>query len=141
MPKKGVFLILFFVIAAIFYYSWIPDPSFNKETYLPNWLLNWSNKYYNLRTCIPFIAVGFLLEDIAHQMSSIEYYNKSLNFIQNIAISIIIVCVAEGGQILIQKRNPDLIDVFYGILGSFIGGLLYYLQVMLCSFKRFRNEK
>jgi glycopeptide antibiotics resistance protein len=141
MPKKGVFLILFFVIAAIFYYSWIPDPGFSKETYLPKWILNWSNEYYNLRTCIPFIAVGFLLEDIAHQMSSIEYYNKSLNFIQNIAISIIIVCVAEGGQILIQKRNPDLIDVFYGILGSFIGGLLYYLQAMLCSFKRFRNEK
>lgn len=141
MPKKGVFLILFFVIAAIFYYSWIPDPGFSKETYLPKWILNWSNEYYNLRTCIPFIAVGFLLEDIAHQMNSIEYYNKSLNFIQNIAISIIIVCVAEGGQILIQKRNPDLIDVFYGILGSFIGGLLYYLQVMLCSFKRFRNEK
>ena len=141
MPKKGVFLILFFVIAAIFYYSWIPDPGFSKETYLPKWILNWSNEYYNLRTCIPFIAVGFLLEDIAHQMSSIEYYNKSLNFIQNIAISIIIVCVAEGGQILIQKRNPDLIDVFYGILGSFIGGLSYYLQAMLCSFKRFRNEK
>lgn len=141
MPKKGVFLILFFVIAAIFYYSWIPDPGFSKETYLPKWILNWSNEYYNLRTCIPFIAVGFLLEDIAHQMSSVEYYNKSLNFIQNIAISIIIVCVAEGGQILIQKRNPDLIDVFYGILGSFIGGLLYYLLTMLCDLKRFRNEK
>ena len=141
MSKKGVFLILFFVIAAIFYYSWIPDPSFNKETYLPNWLLNWSNKYYNLRTCIPFIVVGFLLEDIAQQMSSIEYSNKSLNFIQNIAISIIIVCVAEGGQILIQKRNPDLIDVFYGILGSFIGGLGYYLVTLLFSFKKVRNEK
>ena len=108
---------------------------------MPKWILNWSNEYYNLRTCIPFIAVGFLLEDIAHQMSSVEYYNKSLNFIQNIAISIIIVCVAEGGQILIQKRNPDLIDVFYGILGSFIGGLLYYLLTMLCDLKRFRNEK
>lgn len=141
MSKKGVFLILFFVIAAIFYYSWIPDPSFSKETYLPKWLLNWSNEYYNLRTCIPFMAVGFLLEDIAQQMSSIEYYNKSLNFIQNIAISIIIVCVAEGGQILIQKRNPDLIDVFYGILGSFIGGLGYYLVTILFSFKKVRNEK
>lgn len=141
MSKKGVLLILFFVIAAIFYYSWIPDPSFSKETYLPIWLLNWSNEYYNLRTCIPFIAVGFLLEDFAQQMSSIEYYNKSLNFIQNIAISIIIVCVAEGGQILIQKRNPDLIDVFYGILGSLIGGLGYYVVTILFGFKRVKNEK
>ncbi len=141
MSRKGVLLILFFVIAAIFYYSWIPDPSFNKETYLPNWLLNWSNKYYNLRTCIPFVAVGFLLEDLAQQISSLEYLNKGLNFLQNIAISIIIVCVAEGGQILIQKRNPDLIDVFYGILGSFIGGLGYYLVTILFSFKKVRNEK
>lgn len=141
MSKQGVFLILFFVIGTIFYYSWIPDPSFSKETYLPKWLLNWSNKYYNLRTCIPFIAIGFLLEDLAQQMSSLEYFNKSLNFIQNIAISIIIVCVAEGGQILIQKRNPDLIDVLYGILGSLIGGLLYYLFTMLFSFKKVRNEK
>lgn len=141
MSKKGVFLILFFVIAAIFYYSWLPNPDFNKETYLPKWLVNWSNKYYNLRTGIPFIAVGFLLEDLVQRMNSIEYFNKSLNFIQNIAISIIIVCVAEGGQFLIHKRNPDLMDVFYGILGSLIGGLLYYLVTMLFSFKRLRNEK
>lgn len=141
MSKKGILLILFFVIAAILYYSWLPDPDFNKESYFPEWLLNWSNKYYNLRTCIPFIAVGFLLEDLAQQISSLEYLNKGLNFLQNIAISIIIVCVAEGGQILIQKRNPDLMDVFYGILGSLIGGLLYYIVAMLFSFKRVRNEK
>lgn len=141
MSKKAVGLILFFVIAAIFYYSWLPEPNFSTETYLPKWLLNWSNQYYNLRTSIPFIAVGFLLEDLTQQMSSIEYTNRILNFIQNIAISIIIVFIAEGGQILIQKRNPDLIDVFYGILGSLIGGLLYYLGTMLFSFKRSGNEK
>ena len=141
MSKKAVGLILFFVIAAIFYYSWLPEPNFSTETYLPKWLLNWSNQYYNLRTSIPFIAVGFLLEDFTQQMSSIEYTNRILNFIQNIAISIIIVFIAEGGQILIQKRNPDLIDVFYGILGSLIGGLLYYLGTMLFSFKRSGNEK
>ncbi len=141
MSKKAVGLILFFVIAAIFYYSWLPEPNFSTETYLPKWLLNWSNQYYNLSTSIPFIAVGFLLEDLTQQMSSIEYTNRILNFIQNIANSIIIVFIAEGGQILIQKRNPDLIDVFYGILGSLIGGLLYYLGTMLFSFKRSGNEK
>jgi len=141
MSTKAVCLILFFVIAAIFYYSWLPEPNLSTETYLPKWLLNWSNQYYNLRTSIPFIAVGFLLEDLAQQMSSLEYTHRSLNFIQNIAISIIIVFIAEGGQILIQKRNPDLMDVFYGILGSLIGGLLYYVRTMLFSFKRFRNEK
>jgi glycopeptide antibiotics resistance protein len=142
MSKKGILFILLFVIAAVFYYSWLPDPSFNNETYLPRWLLNWSNRYYNLRTAIPFVAVGFLLEDYTEQINSIEkYHNKKLNFIQNFAIATIIVCIAEGGQFLIKKRNPDLMDVFFGILGSFIGVLGYYLINTVFSFKRLSNEK
>jgi VanZ family protein len=142
MSKRGVFFILLFFIAAVFYFSWLPDPSFKKETYLPGWLLNWCNHYYNLQTAIPFLAVGFLLEAYTQKMNSVEiYYNKNLNFIQNIGIATIIVCIAEGGQFFIRKRNPDLVDVFYGILGSFIGGLGYYLVNIVFSFKRFRNAE
>ncbi len=134
MPKKIVLFI--FVIAAVFYFSWLPDPSFKDETYLPKWLLKWSDHYYNLRTAIPFLVVGFLLESYTQKKDSNEIdYSKNLNFIQNIGISTIIVCIAEGGQFLIQKRNPDLMDVFYGILGSFIGALAFNL------FKRFKNAK
>lgn len=134
MPKKIVLFI--FVIAAVFYFSWLPDPSFKDETYLPKWLLKWSDHYYNLRTAIPFLVVGFLLESYTQNKDSNEIdYSKNLNFIQNIGISTIIVCIAEGGQFLIQKRNPDLMDVFYGILGSLIGALAFNL------FKRFKNAK
>jgi len=142
MSRKIVLLLLLFVIAVVFYYSWLPDPSFRHETYLPKWLLNWSNHYYNLHTAIPFVAVGFLLETYTEQMSAIEIdHNKNLNFIQNIGIATIIACIAEGGQFLIQKRSPDLMDVAYGILGSLIGGLGYYLVNTVLNFKRVRNAK
>ena len=58
-----------------------------------------------------------------------------MNFIQNTAIAAVIVCIAEGGQFLIQKRSQDLLDVFYGIIGSLAGGLAYNL------FNRLRNAK
>jgi len=132
MSKKIVLFI--FVIVAVFYFSWLPDPSFKNETYLPKWLLNWSDNYYNLRTAIPFLAVGFLLEAYTQNKDSNEIdYNKNWNFIQNIGISTIIVCIAEGGQFLIRKRNPDLMDVFYGILGSLIGAFVFNI------FKRLKD--
>lgn len=142
MSKKIVLFLLFFVIATVFYFSWLSDPSLESETYLPKWLLNWSNDYYNLRTAIPFVVVGFLLEAYTEHMSSNRInHNKNSNFMQNIGIATIIVCIAEGGQFLIQKRNPDLMDVFFGILGSFIGGFGYYLANIMMNSKRLKNAK
>ncbi|MFD2942074.1 hypothetical protein [Flavobacterium notoginsengisoli] len=136
MFHKIVLVLLFFVIGAVFYFSWLSDPGLSSEMYLPRWLLNWSNHYYNLRTAVPFLAVGFLLEIYTEQNNINEVNNnKNLNFIQNIIIAAIIVCVAEGGQFLIQRRSPDLMDIFYGILGSLIGALGYNLL------KKIKNAK
>jgi glycopeptide antibiotics resistance protein len=138
MSKKVVLFLLLFVIGTVFYFSWLPDHNLESETYLPKWLLNWSNYYYNLRTAVPFVAVGFLLEAYTQYKSSND---KNSNFMQNLGIATIIVCLAEGGQFLIQKRSPDLMDVFFGILGSFTGGLGYYLVNAVMNFKRSRNAK
>lgn len=136
MFHKAVQLLLFLLIVVVFYFSWLPDPSFINENYLPKWIINWSNQNYNLRTAVPFLAVGFLLEAYGDDKNSNEAYNcKKINIIQNIVISAIIVCIAEGGQFLIQKRSPDFTDVFYGITGSIIGSLSYYVL------KKLKNAK
>ncbi|AXB58502.1 VanZ family protein [Flavobacterium fluviale] len=138
MFHKIVLLLLFLVIGAVFYFSWLSDPGFGGETYLPRWLLNWSNQYYNLRTAVPFLALGFLLEVYTEHSDVNDLSNNSnrkLNFIQNIVFAAIIVCIAEGGQFVIQRRSPDLADVFFGIAGSIIGALGYNLL------KKLKNAK
>lgn len=136
MFHKIVLVLLFLVIGVVFYFSWLSDPSLSTETYLPRWLLNWSNHYYNLRTAVPFVAVGFLLELYTEQNTINEVNtNKKINFIQNIIIAAVIVSVAEGGQFLIQRRSPDLRDIFYGIVGSIIGAVGYNLL------KKIKNAK
>lgn len=124
------------VIGVVFYFSWLSDPGLMSETYLPMWLLNWSNRYYNLRTAVPFVAFGFLLECYTEYKSpNEEVQNKGLIFMQNTGIALIVVCIAEGGQFMIQRRSPDLMDVFYGITGSIMGALVYNLS------KRLKNAK
>ena len=138
MFHKIVLSLLFLVIGAVFYFSWLSDPGFGGETYLPRWLLNWSNQYYNLRTAVPFLALGFLLEVYTEHSDVNDLSNNSnrkLNFIQNIVFAAIIVCIAEGGQFVIQRRSPDLADVFFGIAGSIIGALGYNLL------KKLKNAK
>lgn len=124
MVKRIVVFLLFIVVGVVFYYSWLPDPNMRSETYLPQWLLDWSNYHYNLRTAIPFIVFGYLLEVYSYRKTSNKMdLNKSLIFIQNIGISALVVSIAESGQFLIQNRSPDIKDIYFGIIGSLIGGL------------------
>jgi VanZ family protein len=37
------------------------------------------------------------------------------------------VIIAEIGQFFIVHRSPDLMDVFYGFLGSVLGAFVFYL--------------
>jgi glycopeptide antibiotics resistance protein len=140
---KTILLVLVLAcISAVFYFSWLPNPDLGTETYLPSWLRDWSNYYYNLRTAIPFILIGFLLEMASRIKNPIALLKKNSRlFIQNISISAVVVCIAEGGQFLIQNRSPDGMDVLFGILGSGIGSLGYYILELLTKFKRIQNEE
>jgi VanZ family protein len=79
-----------------------------QETALPQWILDWSNTYFNVRTAIPFLAIGYLLA--LNQKSYVAF-----------SICLFIVCIAEAGQLYLPGRNADLKDVFYGALGTIIG--------------------
>lgn len=141
MSKKIVLFPLVLVIGTVFYFSWLSDPSLKSETYLPQWLLSWSNKYYNLRTTIPFMALGFLLEAYTNRKKLYDSNPiKNLRFIQNLCISAIIAFIAEIGQFLVKSRNPDIMDVYFAIIGGLIGGLVYNLFAII-KFKRIQNEE
>lgn len=119
-------ILLLFAIFTVFYFSWLPDPKLGSEKYIPSIILNWSNTYYNIRTAIPFLLIGFLMEFINRgKNKSKQLIIKSI--IKHTIISAIIVSTAEIGQHFILHRHPDVMDVLNGILGSLTGAILFYL--------------
>jgi glycopeptide antibiotics resistance protein len=128
MSKKLILFPLFIVVILVFYYSWLPDSQMRSETYLPKWLLDWSNHYYNLRTALPFTAFGYLLAAYSQRRNPYKMnVNKNFIFIQNLGVATIIAFTAECGQFLIKGRNPDLMDIYFGIIGSLLGALMHNL--------------
>jgi uncharacterized membrane protein YeaQ/YmgE (transglycosylase-associated protein family) len=51
--------------------------------------------------------------------------NENLIFIQNLGVAGVVAFVAEGGQF--YKKSPDIMDIYFGIIGSLIGGLIHLL--------------
>jgi len=142
MLKKLLLVLLLSCTVGIFYYSWLPDPKLASETYLPAWLLQWSNLHFNLRTAIPFIGFGFLLEmwgGISGQKKNTK--EKVLRALFHIALAAVIVTLAELGQYFILNRHPDSMDILYGILGSVLGCLLFVLFTILIESNFTKNEK
>ena len=140
--KTILLLLVVACISSVFFFSWLPNPDLGTETYVPKWLLDWSNTYYNLRTAVPFVAIGFLLELVRRQKKIIGKIRNGFRlFVENTAISLAVVCIAEGGQFILENRNPDFMDVFFGIVGSIVGSLGYYLSHQLMNYKRIRNAK
>lgn len=119
---------LLMILCTIFYFSWIPDNQFSSESYLPLGLRKWSNTYYNLRTAVPFVALGFVLA-VWSTRAKVPLKKKKpwAMWWQLTFIAWVVVSLAEGGQWFIASRNPDGRDVGYGLLGSQVGMAGYYL--------------
>lgn len=127
IKQKSIAFAFLLCVAGILYYSWLPNPGLETETYLPLWLRNWSNTYFNLRTAIPFIPLGYLLEAWASIPTKIFVAKKSFSLrIKTTLIATVIICLAEGGQFFIKNRSPDILDLVFGILGSICGSIIHY---------------
>ena len=109
---------LYFCVFCVFYFSWLPDPSFSNQTYMPTWLVMWSDEYGRLRTAIPFIAIGFIFQYLFKPST----YFTLLGFL----LSLLIVLIAEAIQFLLPNRHPDFFDVLYAGLGSVVGMFLFF---------------
>jgi glycopeptide antibiotics resistance protein len=125
--RKSILFAFLLCVFVILYYSWLPDPRLEKETYLPLWIRNWSNYYFNIRTAIPFLFLGFLLEAWSSIPTRFFIVQNSSPFrIRNTFIAALVVCLAEGGQFFVLNRQPDSLDIVFGILGSTCGSVIYY---------------
>lgn len=127
IKQYGIVVLLILISVAVFYFSWIPDSHFTSESYLPVWLRDWSNSYFNLRTAVPFVGFGFLLEALPTEINkSKQRKNKFSCWFKNTFIATSVVCFAEVGQFFVLNRHPDLMDVLFGVLGSQIGFVVFY---------------
>jgi len=126
-------LILFFCILCVFYFSWLPNPSFVNQSYLPRWLVYWADVYVQLRTAIPFLPIGFLC----------QYLFKPASFFtfNGFVLALIVVALAEIGQFFLPYRFPDWMDVFYGLSGALVGMLAYYILNYMYRPKKAGHEK
>lgn len=125
--RKLILFVFLICVLAIFYYSWLPDARLQQETYLPLWLRDWSNTYFNLRTAVPFLPLGFLLEAYASIPTRFFIVKSESPFrIRTTLIAVVVICLAEGGQFFIANRHPDSADIAFALLGSTCGGVLHY---------------
>jgi glycopeptide antibiotics resistance protein len=110
---------LYGCIFCVFYFSWLPDPSFANQSYLPSWLIIWSDEYGRLRTAVPFLVIGFIF----------QYLFKPFGFftLLGLLLSLLIVFIAEAIQFLLPNRHPDFFDVLFAALGSNVGMVFFFV--------------
>lgn len=112
-------LFLFFVfgslIFSVFYYSWLPQPSFKSEKYLPNWLVSWTNEYGVIRTGVPFIFLGFIASLSRSRAFSVLKIFLTLTGV---------LLLAEFGQLFLPNRSFDILDIIAGMVAIILGQLV-----------------
>lgn len=122
IKKTYLYFLILIIVYIVFNFSWLPDPEIGNQFPFPAWAKNWINDKINLRTAVPFVFLGFFLELIQWQESK-----KPKTRIWSILFSLLIVLIAETGQLLLPKRHFDLRDIGYAIIGTIVGMLLAYI--------------
>ena len=121
----AIALICIIGILLILGLSWQSDPNLKGLPFIPSWLYNWTDSYKNatIRTAVPFVGLSLVI-GIWLSLKKASF-NK---FILAWFILIGVVVLAELGQYFIPSRDADIKDVFWGMVGSFIG-----LGIMLAT--------
>lgn len=117
--RRLLLLILFLIgLLLIFYLSWIPHPHIGRTGIVPAWLAEWADADENdtIRTGVPFIFLGLFagIWIIINKKSNLWWLTSWMGLF-------ITVLMAEVGQIFIENRVFDLMDVIWGAFGAFLG--------------------
>jgi VanZ family protein len=101
---------------AVFYFSWLPQPDFRTVSFIPDWLARWSNIHDSLRTAIPFIFLGFF-----SGLSLTDLNKPRIWWLYTWFAFILIVIIAEAGQLFLPLRVFDWRDIVWGSAGDLCG--------------------
>lgn len=112
--KQRLFFFTFFSGAAIvFYFSWKLNPDLEAGWLIPEWLANWGNENFNLRTAVPFVFMGLVIGWL--MVRSFRFYVICW------LVMVLLVLIAEGGQLLMPSRQFDFWDIAFGATGAALG--------------------
>ncbi len=119
---------LFFFVFIVVYFSWISSPRFSLNDIVPNWIAIWADKHENdnIRTAIPLFFLG-LVSGLFLILKRLRISKWLLCFI----LLIILVLIAELGQLLLPLRSFDWKDVFWGAIGAAAGLCIMYILKLL----------
>lgn len=119
---QSLLLCLFIAgIVAVLYFSWLPYPNLGKYGYLPRWLSRWTdtNANMNTRTAVPFTFLG-MVSGFRLLLSKLVWYRWLTMWL----ILVLLVFLAEVGQLLLTLRHFDWGDIIWGAAGAFIGMII-----------------
>ncbi len=122
--KSLISIIIVLILTwSIFFFSWLPNPTFKSIPFFPQWLITWTDIHGRLRTAVPFVPLSFFAFVLFRCKT--KYVYLGLFFVA---------FIAESVQIFLPNRVFDWFDILWAVLGSITGKIL---QILAKSLKNY----
>ena len=119
MKKDWLFYALLLIGAGlVLYLSWVPRPQMATVWFIPGWVAHWADQNRNdtIRTAVPLVALGWLAGSwLASHRRPWQQWLLAW------AALMILVTMAEVGQLFLKHRSFDLGDIGWGSAGALLG--------------------
>ncbi|RDC66102.1 VanZ family protein [Adhaeribacter pallidiroseus] len=126
-----ILMLALFGTALIFYLSWLPQPKLGLNWFIPDWLATWADARTNdtIRTAVPFVFLG-ILTGIWLTMVRYPWHSWFTSWL----VLVVIVLVAELGQLLLPYRSFDWWDIIWAAIGAIIGLIMPFVSTKFIRF-------
>lgn len=118
MRTNFFYVLIALGIFSVLYYSWIDSPRLSLNGTLPKVISDWTdrNENDNFRTAVPFFFISILI-GIVLTIKKEPIKSWKAAFIS----LVILIFLAELGQLFLPLRMFDWGDIAWAIIASFIG--------------------
>ena len=113
-----IYMALLLGIIVVFYLSWTSEIYLDHLWFMPRWIGRWTNKKANgdLRTAVPFVFLG-LFAGVLPTRNPFSLLRWLLLW----GGLVVVVILAEAGQLFVPKRFFSWTDIGWGAVGAFSG--------------------